>query len=142
MLDYEEQFKSEVIDDFAESHANGQTPIPCVRCNEKIKFGDLYETARQLGASSLITGHYVSNKLINGERGLFRADVNKDQSYFMFTLKRRSSIYQISSGDLNKSETRKIAKDPDLVTSDKPESQDICFVQSGNYVNLINTLKP
>ena len=144
VLDYEEQFKSEVIDDFAESYAIGQTPIPCVRCNEKIKFGDLYETARQLGASSLITGHYVSNKLINGERGLFRArDVNKDQSYFMFTLKKAQLEYiKFPLGDLNKSETRKIAKELDLVTSDKPESQDICFVQSGNYVNLINTLKP
>ncbi len=144
VLDYEEQFKAEVINNFADSYAIGQTPIPCVRCNEKIKFGDLYETAIQLGASSLITGHYVSNKLINGERGLFRArDVTKDQSYFMFTLKKKQLEYiKFPLGDLTKSDTRKIARELGLATSDKPESQDICFVQSGSYVNLINTLKP
>tara|TARA_Y200000002_G_scaffold382692_1_gene400771 strand:+ start:112 stop:1254 length:1143 start_codon:yes stop_codon:yes gene_type:complete len=144
VLDYEEQFRSEVINEFADSYANGLTPIPCIRCNEKIKFGDLYETAMQLGASSLITGHYVSNKSINGERGLFRArDMNKDQSYFMFTLKKKQLEYiKFPLGDLTKTDTRKIAKELGLATSDKPESQDICFVQNGSYVNLINTLKP
>lgn len=144
VLDYEEQFKSEVIDDFTNSYANGLTPIPCVRCNEKIKFRDLYQTAKQLDASTLITGHYVSNKFMNGERALFRArDVSKDQSYFMFTLKKEQlDFIRFPLGDLTKEQTREIARELDLSIAEKPDSQDICFVQEGRYTNLINKLLP
>tara|TARA_Y100000590_G_scaffold470718_1_gene668376 strand:- start:4675 stop:5814 length:1140 start_codon:yes stop_codon:yes gene_type:complete len=144
VLDYVDKFKNEVIDDFASSYANGLTPIPCIRCNQKIKFRDLYETAKELGASSLITGHYVSNKYINGERALFRArDPRKDQSYFMFTLKKEQlDFIKFPLGDLEKSETRKIAHDLDLFIADKPDSQDICFVQDGHYSSLVNNLLP
>jgi len=144
VLDYEEQFKSEVIDDFTNSYANGLTPIPCVRCNEKIKFRDLYQTAKQLGASTLITGHYVSNKFMNGERALFRArDSSKDQSYFMFTLKKEQlDFIRFPLGDLTKEQTREIARELDLSIAEKPDSQDICFVQEGRYTNLINKLLP
>ena len=121
VLDYEEQFKSEVIDDFTNSYANGLTPIPCVRCNEKIKFRDLYQTAKQLDASTLITGHYVSNKFMNGERALFRArDASKDQSYFMFTLKREQlDFIRFPLGDLTKEQTREIARELDLSIAEK-----------------------
>ena len=144
VLDYEEQFKSEVIDDFTNSYANGLTPIPCVRCNEKIKFRDLYQTAKQLDASTLITGHYVSNKFMNGERALFRArDSSKDQSYFMFTLKKEQlDFIRFPLGDLTKEQTREIARELDLSIAEKPDSQDICFVQEGRYTNLINKLLP
>tara|TARA_B100001057_G_scaffold70408_2_gene64431 strand:+ start:1355 stop:2491 length:1137 start_codon:yes stop_codon:yes gene_type:complete len=144
VLDYEEQFKSEVIDDFTNSYANGLTPIPCVRCNEKIKFRDLYQTAKQLDASTLITGHYVSNKFMNGERALFRArDASKDQSYFMFTLKKEQlDFIRFPLGDLTKEQTREIARELDLSIAEKPDSQDICFVQEGRYTNLINKLLP
>src|SRR6056300_941258 len=144
VLDYEEQFRSAVIDDFTDSYQNGLTPIPCVRCNEKIKFRDLYQTAKNLGASSLITGHYVSNKSINGKRGLFRArDMNKDQSYFMFTLKKdQLDFIKFPLGDLTKDQTRAIASELQLINAEKPDSQDICFVQDGKYINLINKLSP
>ena len=144
VLDYEEQFRSAVIDDFTDSYQNGLTPIPCVRCNEKIKFRDLYQTAKDLGASSLITGHYVSNKSINGKRGLFRArDINKDQSYFMFTLKKdQLDFIKFPLGDLTKDQTRAIATELQLINAEKPDSQDICFVQDGKYINLINKLNP
>ena len=144
VLDYEEQFKSEVIDDFTNSYANGLTPIPCVRCNEKIKFRDLYQPAKQLGASTLRTGHYVSNKFMNGERALFRArDSSKDQSYFMFTLKKEQlDFIRFPLGDLTKEQTREIARELDLSIAEKPDSQDICFVQEGRYTNLINKLLP
>lgn len=144
VLDYEEQFKSEVIDDFTNSYANGLTPIPCVRCNEKIKFRDLYQTAKQLDASTLITGHYVSNKFMNGERALFRArDASKDQSYFMFTLKREQlDFIRFPLGDLTKEQTREIARELDLSIAEKPDSQDICFVPNGRYGDVVRRLRP
>jgi|TARA_B110000444_G_scaffold255859_1_gene291081 tRNA-specific 2-thiouridylase len=144
VLDYEKIFKSEVIDEFAKSYQDGLTPLPCVRCNEKIKFRDLYNTAKELGASCLITGHYVSSKVLNGKRALFRAkDDSKDQSYFLFTTTHEQLDYiRFPLGDLNKSETRDIAKDLGLLVADKPDSQDICFVADGHYSSVIKKLHP
>jgi|TARA_B110000305_G_scaffold43084_3_gene45188 tRNA-specific 2-thiouridylase len=144
VLDYEKIFKSEVIDDFAKSYQDGFTPLPCVKCNEKIKFKDLYNTAKELGASCLITGHYVSSKVLNGKRALFRAkDNSKDQSYFLFTTTHEQLDYiRFPLGDLNKSETRDIAKDLGLLVADKPDSQDICFVADGHYSSVIKKLHP
>lgn len=144
VLDYEKIFKSEVIDDFAKSYQDGLTPLPCVRCNEKIKFKDLFNTAKELGAACLITGHYVSSKILNGQRALYRAkDDSKDQSYFLFTTTHEQLNYlRFPLGDLNKSETRKIAKDLGILVADKPDSQDICFVADGHYSSVIKKLHP
>ena len=144
VLDYESRFRAEVIDEFADSYLAGETPIPCVRCNQQIKFKDLLNTARELGAAALATGHYV--RRISGPDGpeLHRAaDPTRDQSYFLFaTTREQLAFLRFPLGGMPKQETRAIAERLGLCVSDKPDSQDICFVPSGRYADLVAKLRP
>jgi len=145
VLDYEERFRKSVIDSFAESYIAGETPIPCVACNQTVKFSDLLTTARELGAAALATGHYVeSRRLESGHRGMFRpADLDRDQSYFLFaTTQEQLDFIRFPLGRLTKPETRAIARDLGLEIADKHDSQDICFVPNGKYSDVIERLKP
>ena len=144
VLDYEKRFKERVMADFAQSYARGETPIPCVRCNERIKFADLMDTARELGAAALATGHYVQR--IEGANGpeLHRAvDSSRDQSYFLFaTTPAQLSFLRFPLGGMPKSEVRALAAELGLAVADKPDSQDICFVTEGRYSSIVEKLKP
>jgi len=144
VLDYEERFRRAVIDDFAESYAKGQTPIPCVRCNERIKFGDLLALAQELGADALATGHYVRRTVGASGPELHRAaDLSRDQSYFLFaTTAAQLASLRFPLGDLTKQEVRAVAHSLNLSIADKPDSQDICFVPQGRYSDLVERLKP
>jgi tRNA-specific 2-thiouridylase len=145
VLDYERRFKEAVIDRFAESYIGGETPVPCVECNQSIKFHDLLITARELGAQVLATGHYVaSRQLAGGGRGLFRArDAERDQSYFLFaTTREQLDVLRFPLGERTKVETRELARRFGLAVADKHDSQDICFVPSGRYVDVIERLRP
>ena len=145
VLDYEARFKEAVIDSFADSYAAGETPVPCVACNQSIKFLDLLETARSLGAKVMATGHYVaSRRLADGTRGLFRArEAERDQSYFLFaTTRAQLDMLRFPLGDLTKAETRDIARRFGLTVADKHDSQDICFVPTGHYSQVVERLKP
>jgi tRNA-uridine 2-sulfurtransferase len=145
VLDYERRFKEMVIDRFAESYVAGETPVPCVECNQSIKFRDLLETARQLGAKVLATGHYIASRAVaQGGRGLFRArDAERDQSYFLFaTTREQLDLLRFPLGDKTKAETRELARRFGLSVADKQDSQDICFVPSGRYTEVIERLKP
>jgi tRNA-specific 2-thiouridylase len=145
VLDYEERFRAAVIDRFAESYLAGETPIPCVECNRSIKFRDLLATAKDLGALALATGHYVaSRRLPDGRRALFRAaDPERDQSYFLYaTTPEQLEMLRFPLGELDKVETRALARDLGLVVADKADSQDICFVPQGRYSDIIERLKP
>ncbi len=145
VLDYENRFKEEVIDRFAESYAGGETPVPCISCNQSIKFRDLLETAKQLGADVMATGHYIaSRRLPSGQRGLFRArEEERDQSYFLFaTTSEQLDMLRFPLGDLAKSETRELARKFGLSVADKHDSQDICFVPQGKYTDVIERLMP
>ena len=144
VLDYESRFRTEVIEDFAESYRRGETPIPCIRCNQRIKFRDLLGTARDLGASALATGHYV--RRVTGPDGpeLHRAeDMTRDQSYFLFaTTRAELDFLRFPLGGLAKKETRALARRFSLAVADKPDSQDICFVPQGSYARLVEELRP
>ena len=144
VLNYESIFKESVMEDFADSYLRGETPIPCVRCNQSVKFRDLFKVAKNLGADALATGHYV--RRINGEDGaqLLRAvDTNKDQSYFLFaTTKEQLEYLHFPLGAMTKSETRQLATRLGLDVADKPDSQDICFVPNGSYTKVIEKLRP
>ena len=145
VLDYERRFREAVIDDFADSYLAGATPIPCVRCNERVKFRDLLETAKELDADCLATGHYV--RRVEGAAGpeLHRAaDPARDQSYFLFaTTREQLGFLRFPLGDLaSKAETRRLARELGLDIAGKPDSQDICFVPNGNYAALIEKLRP
>ena len=144
VLDYEERFKSAVIDRFADSYLAGETPIPCINCNIQIKFKDLLNTAQELGADILATGHYIRRR--EGEYGpeLARAeDADRDQSYFLFsTTKAQLEKLWFPLGDLPKSKVRDEARKLGLPVAEKPDSQDICFVPSGSYADVIERLKP
>jgi tRNA-specific 2-thiouridylase len=145
VLDYEERFRAAVIDRFAESYVAGETPVPCVECNRSIKFNDLLATARELGARVLATGHYVVNRrLADGSHALYRArEAERDQSYFLFaTTRAQLEMVRFPLGDRPKSETRALAHQYGLVVADKQDSQDICFVPSGRYADMIERLKP
>ena len=145
VLDYESRFKEAVIDRFAESYIAGETPVPCVACNMSIKFHDLLNTARELGADVLATGHYVASRALpNGGRGLFRArEDERDQSYFLFgTTREQLDVLRFPLGDLTKAETRELARQYGLAIADKHDSQDICFVPTGHYADIIERLKP
>jgi tRNA-specific 2-thiouridylase len=144
VLNYESLFSEKVIKDFAESYIQGETPIPCVKCNQKVKFQDLYKMAKDLGAKALATGHYVRKVNVGNENRLLKGiDSNKDQSYFLFTTtKEQLDFLEFPLGGLTKDETRMLAKKYELNTSDKAESQDICFVPNGNYSEIIKKLKP
>ncbi|MDO8877799.1 MAG: tRNA 2-thiouridine(34) synthase MnmA [Pseudolabrys sp.] len=145
VLDYESRFKEAVIDRFAESYIAGETPVPCVACNMSIKFKDLLVTARELGADVLATGHYVASRpLPGGGRGLFRArEEERDQSYFLFgTTSEQLDILRFPLGDRTKAETRELARQYGLAIAEKHDSQDICFVPTGHYADIIERLKP
>ena len=140
VLDYEERFHAAVVEPFVESYVAGETPVPCVLCNQKIKFADLLSTARELGAQALATGHYVeSRRLPSGGRGLFRArDVERDQSYFLYaTTREELEFLRFPLGALAKPEVRTIARELGLAVADKRDSQDICFVPEGRYADVI-----
>ena len=144
VLDYESRFREQVMDDFADSYLRGETPIPCVRCNQTVKFHDLLETARDLGADCLATGHYVQRVMGADGAELHRAvDDKKDQSYFLFaTTAEQLDFLRFPLGGLDKEATRALAARFDLPVADKPDSQDICFVPSGNYAGVIEKLRP
>src|SRR5215218_4358483 len=144
VLDYEQRFKEAVIDRFAESYVAGETPVPCVNCNMSVKFHDLLGTARELGAKVLATGHYVASRDVGGKRALFRAkDDDRDQSYFLFaTTRDQLDIVRFPLGDRSKAETRELAHRFGLAVADKHDSQDICFVPSGHYSEVIARLRP
>lgn len=144
VLDYESRFRQSVIDDFADSYLRGETPIPCVRCNQRVKFRDLLATAREIGADLLATGHYV--RRLHGPSGaeLHRAvDATRDQSYFLFaTTPAQLDFLRFPLGGLPKSETRALAARFDLPVAAKPDSQDICFVPTGSYAAVVQKLRP
>jgi tRNA-specific 2-thiouridylase len=144
VLDYEARFREAVIEPFAESYAKGETPIPCVACNQTVKFADLLVTARQLGAVALATGHYVRSRVVGGRRALFRPlDLERDQSYFLFaTTQEQLDFLRFPLGDLTKEETREIARELHLAVADKRDSQDICFVPQGRYSDVVEKLRP
>jgi tRNA-specific 2-thiouridylase len=145
VLDYESRFKAAVIDRFAESYVAGETPVPCVDCNMAIKFKDLLGTARELGAKVLATGHYVASRAIpGGGRALYRAkEEERDQSYFLFgTTHAQLEQLRFPLGDMGKAETREQARRFGLAIADKHDSQDICFVPTGRYTDVIERLKP
>lgn len=144
VLDYEERFREAVIDPFAQSYANGETPIPCVSCNQTVKFADLLSVAKDLGADCLATGHYVRSAVREGQRGLYRpVDGDKDQTYFLFaTTPEQLSFLRFPLGDRTKEETRALARDLGLSVADKSESQDICFVPQGSYADVVRKLMP
>lgn len=145
VLDYEEIFKQKVINQFANSYLQGQTPIPCIQCNQKVKFQDLLETARSLGANALITGHYVQRlKGKNGQIELHQsADLSKDQSYFLYgTTEEQLKFLRFPLGGIAKTDTRAQAARLGLTIAKKPDSQDICFVPTGKYASVIQKLKP
>jgi tRNA-specific 2-thiouridylase len=145
VLDYENRFKEAVIDRFAESYVAGETPVPCVECNQAIKFRDLLATVRELGASVLATGHYVvSRPLPGGGRALYRArEAERDQSYFLFgTTREQLELLRFPLGDMTKAQTRELARRFGLSVADKHDSQDICFVPAGRYSDVIERLRP
>ncbi|MCO5091553.1 tRNA 2-thiouridine(34) synthase MnmA [Bosea sp. (in: a-proteobacteria)] len=145
VLDYESRFRDAVIERFAESYLAGETPIPCVECNRTVKFRDLLDLAKELGADALATGHYVvSRALGNGHRGLYRAaDASRDQSYFLYaTTQEQLDLLRFPLGQIEKAETRALAAELGLSIADKPDSQDICFVPNGRYAEVIERLKP
>jgi tRNA-specific 2-thiouridylase len=145
VLDYEARFREKVIDRFAESYAAGETPIPCVECNQQIKFADLLGTARELGAKAMATGHYVASRaLADGGRALHRAaDPDRDQSYFLYgTTRKQLDVLRFPLGDLTKTQTRELAREFGLHIADKHDSQDICFVPTGSYSDIVGRLKP
>src|SRR6195952_3959104 len=145
VLDYESRFRESVIESFAESYVHGETPVPCIECNRSIKFRDLLGTARELGAKALATGHYVaSRRLSDGSRSLVcAADAERDQSYFLFATTREQLDYlRFPLGDMTKPQTRELARRFGLAVADKHDSQDICFVPTGRYTDIIGRLRP
>ena len=144
VLDYEKIFKEKVINDFALSYEKGETPIPCVLCNERVKFDDLFNVAKDLNADALVTGHYINSVEGKNGREMYRAkDIERDQSYFLFkTTREQLNFLRFPLGDFTKSEIRKIAEVIGLEVSEKPDSQDICFVPDGNYKNVLKKLSP
>jgi len=145
VLDYENRFRASVIDEFADSYLAGATPVPCIRCNERVKFRDLLETARDLEADCMATGHYIRRKTgPNGAELHQAADPTRDQSYFLFsTTKDQLEYLRFPLGGLaSKAETRALARQFGLSVADKPDSQDICFVPQGNYAAVIEKLRP
>ncbi len=139
VLDYEKKFNDLVIKNFVDSYQSGETPIPCVQCNQYIKFSELLITAKSYGAHYLATGHYIKAKSLGSKIGLFIADdINKDQSYFMFQTKKKDISYlKFPLGEINKDQTRQLAKKYQIPVAHKPESQDICFIPDGNYRNFL-----
>jgi tRNA-uridine 2-sulfurtransferase len=143
-LDYETKFKQSVIDNFADTYIRGQTPVPCIRCNQSVKFHDLLKTAQDLGGDFLATGHYVQRIMGNAGAQLHQGyDPQKDQSYFLFTTTRKQlEFLRFPLGHMTKSETRALATTFHLTVADKKDSQDICFVPNGRYADLVAKLRP
>ncbi len=144
ILYYQKKFKAEVIDSFIDSYTVGETPIPCVQCNQTVKFRDLFKFAKELKADALVTGHYVLRHEDNGGGTMYRAeDKDRDQSYFLFSTTQKQLDYlRFPLGSINKSETRKIADKLKLNVAGKPDSQDICFVPNGDYASVIKKYRP
>jgi tRNA-specific 2-thiouridylase len=144
VLDYESRFRNEVMEQFADSYARGETPVPCIACNRTVKFRDLLATARELGAEALATGHYVQRVAGEGGAELHRgADPARDQSYFLFgTTRSQLDFLRFPLGGLPKSQTRALAARFDLPVAEKPDSQDICFVPGGDYASVVQKLRP
>ncbi|MBO0663065.1 tRNA 2-thiouridine(34) synthase MnmA [Jiella sp. MQZ9-1] len=144
VLDYEERFKKAVIDPFADSYLAGETPIPCVACNQTVKFRDLLATAEDLGADALATGHYIETRQRGAHRAMYRpADLDRDQSYFLYgTTQEQLDFLRFPLGTMTKDETRQIAARFGLSVAAKPDSQDICFVSKGRYFDVIRKLRP
>lgn len=144
VLNYEQRFREAVIDPFAQSYVAGETPIPCVSCNQTVKFADLLETARELGADALATGHYIRSRANGAHRALTRpVDAERDQSYFLFaTTQEQIDYLRFPLGGLSKPEVRAIAEEMGLSVATKQDSQDICFVPRGKYSDIISKLKP
>ena len=144
ILYYQKKFKEDVIDNFVDSYLKGETPIPCIQCNQTVKFRDLYDVAKDLKADALVTGHYVKSFHNNGISEMYRAvDHNRDQSYFLFnTTQEQLNYLRFPLGNLKKKETREIARKLNLNVADKLDSQDICFVPNGDYASVIRKFKP
>lgn len=144
VLDYETRFRQSVMEEFADAYARGETPVPCIRCNQTVKFRDLLSTAKDLGAVALVTGHYVRRTLgPEGPELHAAADGAKDQSYFLFATTAEQLAYlHFPLGDLTKAETRDLAARHGLVVAEKPDSQDICFVPNGSYARVVERLRP
>ena len=144
VLNYEERFRRSVMQPFAESYVNGETPVPCVACNQSVKFKDLLETAKELSADVLATGHYVSSRPGKSGWDLHRAaDAERDQSYFLFgTTREQLAFLRFPLGALRKNQTRALASELGLSIADKPDSQDICFVPTGRYNSIVEKLRP
>ncbi|MEM5501590.1 tRNA 2-thiouridine(34) synthase MnmA [Ahrensia kielensis] len=144
VLDYESRFRDAVIDVFADSYIAGETPVPCISCNQTVKFADLLKTAKELGADCLATGHYINSVEKGNRRVLTRpVDADRDQSYFLFaTTQDQVDYVRFPLGNMTKDETRRHAADMGLVVADKPDSQDICFVPDGKYADVITKLRP
>lgn len=144
ILYYQKNFKKEVIDSFVDSYVSGETPIPCVQCNQTVKFRDLYSYAKELNAEALVTGHYVNRIQQNEQAEMYRAtDLKRDQSYFLFTTTQEQlNFLRFPLGNLKKNQTREIALKLNLNVADKPDSQDICFVPNGDYSSVIKKYRP
>lgn len=144
VLNYETVFKQEVMEEFADSYLRGETPIPCVRCNQSVKFRDLYKMAKDLQADALVTGHYVKRVVGKEKIELHRAvDPGKDQSYFLFaTTQEQLNYIHFPLGEMHKEQTRELARQYGLEVADKPDSQDICFVPNGSYASAIEKIRP
>ncbi len=144
ILYYQNKFKKGVIDNFVESYLKGETPIPCVQCNQTVKFKDLFDVSKDLKADALITGHYVKSITKNNSTSMYRAiDENRDQSYFLFnTTKEQLNYLRFPLGGMLKNKTREIARRLNLNVADKPDSQDICFVPNGDYASVIEKFQP
>ncbi|MEM1149576.1 MAG: tRNA 2-thiouridine(34) synthase MnmA [Pseudomonadota bacterium] len=144
VLDYESRFREQVMDDFADTYLAGSTPIPCIRCNQTVKFADLLSTAKDLGADCLATGHYIRREMGANGPELHRAhDDSRDQSYFLFaTTREQLDFLRFPLGGLPKSDVRTLAEKYALPVASKPDSQDICFVPNGNYAEVVKSLRP
>jgi tRNA-specific 2-thiouridylase len=144
VLDYESRFRDQVMEDFADAYLRGETPVPCIRCNQTVKFRDLLDVARDLGAAAMATGHYVRRAAgANGPQLLRAVDPARDQSYFLFATTREQLDYlRFPLGGLPKSEVRRTAASLGLAAAEKPDSQDICFVPEGRYTTVIDRLRP
>jgi tRNA-uridine 2-sulfurtransferase len=144
ILYYQKKFRKDVIDSFIDSYVAGETPIPCIQCNQTVKFRDLYTYAKELNADALITGHYVNRIQKNTNAEMYRAiDLTRDQSYFLFTTTQEQlNFLRFPLGKIQKVETRKIALNLNLNVAEKPDSQDICFVPNGNYASVIKKFRP
>ena len=143
VFNYESIFKEEVMEKFADSYVKGETPVPCIDCNQTVKFRDLFKSAKNLNADALATGHYVK-RIFNNNAKMYRPDdINRDQSYFLFnTTQEQLEYLRFPLGNISKVLTRNIARDLNLQVANKPDSQDICFVPNGNYKTIVEKLKP